>query len=62
MGDVVSLRLAWKKAARRQAAEQAAANRVLHGRSKAERALLKAKKKKAEEGLDQHQIDTGEGR
>jgi hypothetical protein len=62
MGDVVSLRTARKKAARQRAAEQAAANRVLHGKSKAERALLQAKKKKAETELDQHRIDTGDGR
>lgn len=62
MGDVISLRTVRKKAARHRAAEQAATNRVLHGKSKAERALIKAKKKKAETELDQHRIDTGDDR
>jgi hypothetical protein len=62
MGEVVNLRTAKKQAVRRQTAEQAATNRVLHGMSKAERALLKAKKKKAETELDQHRVDTGDGR
>jgi hypothetical protein len=62
MGDVVNLRTIRKRAARQQAAERAAANRVLHGMPKSERTLLKANKKKAERALDEHRIDTGEGR
>ena len=39
MGDVVNLRRARKKAERQPLNEKAAANRLLHGRSKAEREL-----------------------
>ena len=61
MGEVVNLRTTRKRAARQKAAERAAENRVLYGTSKADRTLLKAKRKKAERALDQHRID-GDGR
>ena len=60
MGDVVNLRQA-RKLAKRQAEERrAAANRLLHGRSKAERTGDAARDSKARRDLDQHRIETGD--
>ncbi len=60
MGDVVNLRRA-RKNAKRQAAERvAAANRLLHGRSKAERDLEAARDAKVGRDLDRHRIETGD--
>jgi hypothetical protein len=61
MGDLVNLRTARKRAKRRQAEQQAASNRLVHGRSKAERALAQSQSDKARTDLDQHRIDTGDG-
>ena len=61
MGDLVNLRTARKRAKRRQAEQQAASNRLVHGRSKAERALTQAQSDKARQDLDEHRIDTGDG-
>jgi hypothetical protein len=52
MGDVVNLRRARKKAERQLAERTASANRLLYGRSKAERDLQ----------LDRHRIETGDER
>jgi hypothetical protein len=60
MGDVVNLRRARKKAGRRAAEESAAANRLSHGRSKAERKLDTARKEKARRDLERHRIETGD--
>ena len=62
MGDIINLRRARKSAAREQAGTDAAANRLRHGRSKAERALEAAREEKAQRELDQHRTETGEGR
>jgi Domain of unknown function (DUF4169) len=57
MGEIVNLRRA-RKGAERQAAERnAAANRLLHGRSKAERALDKVHDAKDRRDLDRHRIE-----
>jgi hypothetical protein len=61
MGDLVNLRTARKRAKRRQAEQQAASNRLVRGRSKAERALTQSQSDKARTDLDQHRIDTGDG-
>ncbi len=61
MGDLVNLRTARKRAKRRQAEQQAASNRLVHGRSKAERTLTQSQSDKARTDLDQHRIDTGDG-
>ena len=61
MADVINLRTARKQAARRQKEAHAAANRVIHGRSKAERALDEARSRKAHQNLEAHRID-GEDR
>ena len=60
MGDVIKLRTARKAAKRRQDAEQAAANRLGHGRTKAQRKLDQARTDKAQRELDAHKIETGE--
>jgi hypothetical protein len=68
MGDIVNLHKARKQATRKQQAEQAAENRVVHGRSKVERAVAEAREAKACQDLDQHRMQptnngqTGEGR
>ena len=55
MGDIVNLRNARKRAER-----TASANRLLHGRSKAERELEAKRKVKARRDLDRHRIETGD--
>jgi len=68
MGDIVNLHKARKEAKRKKEADKAAENRVVHGRSKAERATAEARDAKACRDLDQHQMQTtnndqtGEGR
>ncbi len=60
MTSVVNLRIARKRAKRRQAEQEAAANRLTHGRSKAERHLERARSDKAKIRLDQHRIEAGD--
>jgi hypothetical protein len=56
MGTLVNLRTARKRAAQRQAADQAAENRVIHGRTKAERKLNSTRSAKSARDLDAHRI------
>ena len=60
MGDVLNLRLARKKRDRQREADNAAARRLLHGRSKAERKLEGAQRDKSASNLDGHRIGSGE--
>ena len=60
MGDLVNLRRARKTAARQLDEKRAAANRVRHGRSKAERELSAARNAKSRRDLDQHRTETGD--
>ena len=60
MGDIVNLRNARKRAERQRAERTASANRLLHGRSKAERELEAERKVKAHRDLDRHRIETGD--
>ena len=64
MGDVIKLREARKRAERQRKEERAGANRILHGRSKAERTLQTARDAKARRELDQHRVEreTGDDR
>ena len=62
MGDIVNLRRARKQADRKVGELNAAANRLVHGRNKSERALDQAKNDKARRDLDQRQIETGDKR
>jgi F0F1-type ATP synthase membrane subunit b/b' len=60
MGDVIKLREARKQAKRLRDEKHAAANRLLHGRTKAGRKLDAARDTKARRDLDQHRVDTGD--
>ena len=60
MGDIVNLRTARKRAERQGTERTASANRLLHGRSKAERGLEAKRKVKARRELDRHRIETGD--
>jgi hypothetical protein len=62
MGDVVNLRRARKRAERELGERKAAANRLLHGRSKAERELESKREAKANRDLDRHRVETGDER
>jgi len=61
MGPVINLRMARKKAKRRKTAAAAAANRLAHGRPRAQQNLERALRDKDRKGLDQHRIETGDG-
>ena len=56
MATIVNLRTARKQAKRRAAEQQASRNRLVHGRSKAERALERSQGEKARDDLDRHRI------
>jgi len=60
MGEIVTLRSVRKQAKKREDAERAAANRLVHGRSKAQRALDVARAAKTRRHLEDHKIDTGD--
>ncbi len=60
MGDVIKLRAARKQAKRLRDEKLAAANRLLHGRSKAERDIEAARDTKVRRDLDQHRVETGD--
>ncbi len=56
MGHIVNLRRARKKAAREAAERTAAANRLRHGLSKAEREIEALRGAKARRDLDRHRV------
>ena len=56
MGEVVNIRTARKKAAKRRAEVRAAENRLTYGRSKAERARGEAHAEKARRDLEGHRL------
>jgi hypothetical protein len=60
MGDVIKLRAARKQANRLRDEKRAAANRLLHGRSKAGRNLDAARETKTSRDLDKNRVDTGD--
>jgi ribosomal protein S2 len=60
MGELVNLRKFRKQAKKRDDAERAAANRVVHGRSKAERELDDKSTSRLHRHLDGHRIDSGD--
>ena len=62
MGDIINLRRARKRAERQLAEQKASANRLLHGRSKAERQLDAERDTKVRRDLEQHRIETGDER
>ena len=57
MGDVVNLKRFRKRTEREQSAKQADANRTRFGRTKSERVLDERRTNRANDLLDQHQID-----
>jgi hypothetical protein len=60
MGEIINLRKARKRNEKSKDAERAASNRVVHGRTKAERALEAARSEQTRRYLDAHKIDPGE--
>jgi len=62
MADVVNLRIARKRMARKQAEGRAAERRLAHGASKPERDHAAADRDKARRTLDQHRIEPGDRR
>jgi hypothetical protein len=62
MGTIVNLRIARKRAKRHLAEQEAAQNRLAHGRPKAEMARERSELDKAERNLDQHQIERKDAR
>jgi hypothetical protein len=61
MASVINLRTERKRAKRRAAEQEAAANRLAHGRSKAQRNLERAQNDKLHRSIDQHRVKTGDG-
>lgn len=57
MADLINLRQARKDKARAEKEAAAKANRAVHGRTKAEKALKKAKAEKTARDLDSHKRD-----
>jgi hypothetical protein len=62
MAEVVNLRTARKRAKRQQSDLVAHGKRIAHGQAKSERKLVDARKLQATRRLEQHRIDTGDGR
>lgn len=62
MAEIVNLRQARKQKARAAAETEAAANRLAHGRTKAERNLTRTEKETAERKLDGHKRGTDDDR
>jgi Domain of unknown function (DUF4169) len=58
MGDIVNLRAERKRAKRAMAEHAAAANRLLHGRSKSARELDRARAAKTKRDLDGARLET----
>jgi hypothetical protein len=57
MGEVINLRKARKQAKKRADAERAESNRIVHGRSKAEKNLEATRQELMRRQLDAHRID-----
>jgi hypothetical protein len=60
MGELVNINKARKQVATRRAAARAAENRLIHGRTKAEKAREEARASKTRRDLDAHQIEPGD--
>ena len=57
MGPIVNLRSARKQAKRRQAEQDAAQNRLVHGQPKSTKALARAQREQAQKAIEQHRIE-----
>ena len=62
MAELVNLRIARKRAKKRQDDLRADSNRLAHGQPKHRRKLAAAQQEKASRDLDSHRIDKGAGR
>ncbi len=60
MGPVVNLRSARKQAKRRQAEQEAAQNRAVHGQPKAAKDLARAQREQSQKVAEQHRIERKE--
>ena len=60
MGEIVNLRKVRKEIKKRDDAERAAANRIVHGRTKAERTIDQARAAKTNRHLDGHKVESGD--
>jgi hypothetical protein len=60
VAEIINLRIARKRASRQLSEKRAAAARISHGVSKADRMLAKANKDKIRRELDEHRLETGE--
>ena len=60
MAGVINLRTERKRLKRRQAEQEAASRRLAHGRSQVDRNRERSRSDKADRGLDQHRIVTGD--
>jgi hypothetical protein len=60
MAEIINLRIVRKRASRQLSEKRAAAARVSHGVSKADRKLAKANQDKIRRELDEHRMETGE--
>jgi Domain of unknown function (DUF4169) len=60
MAGFINLRTERKRLKRRQAEQEAPSRRLARGRSKADRNLERSRSDKADRGLDQHRIVTGD--
>ena len=60
MGDIINLRRFRKAAAKQLDDERAAANRTLHGRTKADRVLEASRAEKHRRDFNAHKIEPGE--
>ncbi len=61
MATIVNLRIERKRAKRLKDEQEAAANRLAHGRPKSGQNLERAQRDKDHRSLDQHRIETGDG-
>jgi hypothetical protein len=61
MGHIVNLRTARKQAKRRQAEQEAARNKLVHGRPKTDKMIQRSQSDKAQKDLEQHRIERGDG-
>jgi len=60
MGELINLHKARKQAKRQEDETRAAVNRVVHGRSKAQRTLDATRTEHERRKLESHKIDTGD--
>lgn len=57
MAEIVNLRIARKRKARVEQEREAAGNRALHGRSRAEKTGTRNERERSERSLDGHRLD-----